>query len=140
MFFGEHQHALDPKGRVILPARFRDQLADGAYLTSEVDGCLAVWTPDDFHARAVEMRERARGGPADRQVARAFFSGAVEAPPDKQGRIAVPQHLRDFAGLERDVVITGQFDRIEIWDATQWAEEKARGNRGLAAGAGHALA
>ena len=134
MFFGEHQHALDPKGRVILPARFRDQLADGAYVTSEIDGCLAVWTPDDFDARAREMREKARGSADDRQVARAFFAGTVEAPPDRQGRIAIPQHLRDFAGLVRDVVITGQFDRIEIWDATRWADEKARGNRGLAGG------
>src|SRR3954453_9469978 len=99
MFFGEHQHALDPKGRVILPARFRDQLADGAFVTSEIDGCLAVWAPDDFDVRAREMRERARGSAEDRQVARAFFAGTVEAPPDKQGRVAPPQHLRAFAGL-----------------------------------------
>src|SRR2546423_1068579 len=88
MFLGEHQHSLDDKGRVILPAKFRDQLA-GAYVTSEVDGCLAVWPPAEFEVRAREMRERSRGGPADRQVARAFFSGTAEAPPDRQGRVAI---------------------------------------------------
>ena len=77
MFFGEFQHSLDAKGRVILPAKFRDRLADGAFITSEIDGCLAVWTPEDFEVRAREMREKARGGTADRQVARAFFAGTV---------------------------------------------------------------
>lgn len=136
MFFGEHQHSLDEKGRIILPAKFRDQLSDGAFITSEVDGCLAVWTPGDFEVRAREMRERSRGSSADRAVARAFFSGTVEVGPDKQGRMAIPQHLREFAQLERDVVITGQFDRIEIWNATDWQQEKATGNRGMAAGHG----
>ena len=134
MFFGEHQHSLDAKGRIILPAKFREQLGESGYITSEVDGCLAVWREDDFQVRAQEMREKARGGSADRQIARAFFSGTVEAPIDKQGRVAIPQHLREFAGLERDVVITGQFDRIEIWNATTWTQEKTSGNRGLAAG------
>lgn len=136
MFFGEFQHSLDAKGRVILPAKFRDQLADGAFITSEIDGCLAVWTPEDFEVRAREMREKARGGAADRQVARAFFAGTVEAPPDRQGRVAIPAHLRTFAGLTERVVITGQFDRIEIWDAAKWQDERASGDRGLAAGAG----
>lgn len=134
MFFGEFQHSLDAKGRVILPAKFRDQLADGAFITSEIDGCLAVWGPEEFDVRAGEMRERARGGASDRQVARAFFAGTVEAPPDKQGRVAIPSHLREFAGLTEKVVITGQYDRIEIWDAARWQQERASGDRGLAAG------
>jgi MraZ protein len=134
MFFGEHQHSLDDKGRVILPARFRDQLAGGAFVTTELDGCLSVWTPEDFEVRAQEVRERARTGPAGRQVARAFFAGTVDGTPDRQGRMVLPQGLRDFAGLAREVVITGQFDHIEIWDAARWREEKARGDRGLAAG------
>lgn len=135
MFFGEFQHSLDAKGRVILPAKFRDQLADGAFITSEIDGCLAVWGPEDFEVRAREMRERSRGDAADRQVARAFFARTVEAPPDRQGRVAIPLNLRDLAGLSDKVVITGQFDRIEIWDATRWQDQRARGDRTLAAGA-----
>ncbi|MCA1693218.1 MAG: division/cell wall cluster transcriptional repressor MraZ, partial [Actinobacteria bacterium] len=84
MFLGEHNHSLDVKGRVILPARFRDQLAV-AYITSEVDGCLALWPPADFEMRAQEMKERSRGTPEDRSVARFFFAGAQESSPDKQG-------------------------------------------------------
>ncbi|HEX2043228.1 MAG TPA: division/cell wall cluster transcriptional repressor MraZ [Acidimicrobiales bacterium] len=131
MFLGEHSHSLDAKGRVILPARFRDQLA-GAFVTSEVDGCLALWPPEEFEARSLEMRARMRGSRADRDVARAFFAGAQEASPDKQGRVALPAPLRDFAHLERDVAITGAFDHVEIWDATTWRERKRLGEQGLA--------
>jgi len=134
MFVGEYQHSLDEKGRVILPARFRDQLAAGAFVTTELDGCLSVWAPEDFEMRAQEVRERARTSAAGRQVARAFFAGTVDGTPDKQGRVVIPQSLRSFAAIEREVTITGQFDHIEIWDATRWREEKARGDRGLAAG------
>ena len=134
MFTGEHQHSLDAKGRVILPARFRDQLGDGAFLTSEVDGCLAVWPPAEFDRRAEEMRERAKGGVTERNVARFFFSGATEAAPDKQGRVAIPASLREFAGLERDVVVAGNYDHVEIWDAERWRDSKSRGERTLAAG------
>ena len=134
MFFGEYQHSLDEKGRVILPAKYRDQLAAGAFVTTELDGCLAVWTPEDFEVRAQEIRERARSGPAGRQVARAFFAGTVDGTPDKQGRVAIPPALREFAGLEREVVVTGQFDHLELWDVRRWQEEKSRGDRGLAAG------
>jgi MraZ protein len=136
MFFGEHQHTLDPKGRVILPAKFRPGLEGGAFVTSEVDGCLAIWTPEDFEVRAQEMRERSRGSAGERQVARAFFGGTAEASIDGQGRMAIPLHLREFARLEpgRGVVITGQFDRIEIWDGDRWQQEKSRGNQALAAG------
>ena len=130
MFLGEHSHSLDPKGRIILPARFREQLTV-AYITSETDGCLAIWPPDEFEQRAREMKERSRGDAQDRNVARFFFAGAQESSPDKQGRIALPQHLRDFAHLEKDVVVNGAFDHVEIWDAAIWREKKASGERAL---------
>lgn len=136
MFYGEYEHSLDAKGRVILPAKFRDQLAGGAFITNEIDGCLAVWTPEDFEVRAAEMHEKRRtGGPAERQVARSFFAGVTEAPPDKQGRVAIPGNLREYAQLNDKVVVTGQHDHIEIWDATKWRQLKAMGDEGLAAGA-----
>jgi MraZ protein len=135
MFLGEYQHSLDVKGRVILPSRFRDQLAAGAFLTSEVDGCLAVWTPEEFEVKAAEMKAKLRGGPSERNQARVFFAGAVEGTPDRQGRVAIPQHLRDFAGLDREVVINGLFDHLEIWSAERWPEKKAEGERELAQGA-----
>ena len=77
MFLGEHSHSLDSKGRIILPARFREQLAV-AYVTSEVDGCLGIWPPADFEQRAREMKERSKGNQEDRNVARFFFAGAQE--------------------------------------------------------------
>jgi MraZ protein len=131
MFLGEHSHSLDAKGRVILPVRFRDQL-QLVYITSETDGCLGLWPPVDFERRAGQMRERAQGGPEDRNVARFFFAYAQEATPDRQGRIAIPQHLRDFASLARDVVVNGAFDHVEIWDAATWQEKKRVGERALA--------
>lgn len=135
MFLGEYQHSLDAKGRVILPARVRDELGDaGGYLTCEVDGCLALWTPGEFDVKAMEMKEHARGGAPERNMARAFFSGAVQAAPDRQGRIMIPQPLRDFAHLDRDVVVAGMFDHLEIWDAEQWRLKKQAGESGLAAG------
>ena len=133
-FLGEYQHALDAKGRFILPARFRDQLGDVAYVTSEQDGCLALWRPEEFDVKANAIQDRARQG--ERDVQRAFFAGATDATPDRQGRVAIPQGLREFAGLERDVVVVGLYDHIEIWDAAAWQRTKQVGDQRLAAGAG----
>ena len=130
MFLGEHSHAIDEKGRVILPVKFRDLLA-GAYITSETDGCLGLWPPEDFQRRAAEMKERMGGGPEDRNVARFFFAGAREASPDKQGRVVLPPHLREFAHLIKDVVINGAWDHVEVWDAAIWRDKKEAGERAL---------
>lgn len=125
-FFGEDSHALDPKGRIILPIRFRERLAD-AFVTSEID-CLGLWPRAAFLSRAEEMNLRAKSGDeADSDLASFFFSGAREAAPDKQGRVAIPSHLREFAGLDRDVVIAGAYDHVEVWDAATWQDKKARG-------------
>jgi len=131
MFLGEHSHSLDAKGRLILPSRFRDQLPS-AFVTSEVDGCLALWPPERFEERSQEMKARWRGSPAERNQARAFFAGAVDASPDKQGRVVIPASLRDFAHLDRDVSVTGAFDHVEIWDTATWQATKRLGEQGLA--------
>ena len=130
MFLGEYQHSLDAKGRVILPAKFRDQLEGGAVMVRAIDGCLAVYPQDEFDRLATRLREARERGNRERQAARSFFSGAVEIAPDKQGRVAVPQHLREFAGLERDVVVAGSFDHVQIWDTQQF---RARDQEGIAA-------
>ncbi len=122
MFLGEFQHSLDTKGRVILPARYRDQLAEGAYVTKGRGGCLSVFTAEDFEIVASEVREQSKQGATQLNAARAFFSGAQEVRPDKQGRVALPQNLRDYAGLTREVVVAGVFSRIEIWDRDRWLE------------------
>ena len=122
MFLGEFQHSLDTKGRVILPARYRDQLAEGAYVTKGRGGCLSVFTPEEFEDVASQVREQSKRGAKELNAARVFFSGALEVKPDKQGRVALPQNLREYAGLSRDVVVAGVFSRIEIWDRDRWLE------------------
>jgi MraZ protein len=132
-FVGEHQHSLDDKGRIVLPARFRAPLqAGGAVLTGEVDGCLAVWRPEDFARRAAQIKELERTGPNGRKVARVFFALAAEVAVDGQGRFTIPPNLREFAGLEREVVVVGCVDRIEIWNAETWyGDQRPGGIAGL---------
>ena len=132
MFLGEYQHSLDAKGRLILPAKFRDQLAECAYVTKGRDGCLFVYTQEEFQQVAEGVRQRAMEGEAQRQAARSFFAGAIDVVPDRQGRIALPQTLREFASLDRDVVVAGVFSRIEVWDSTQWRERERVGEAALA--------
>ena len=132
MFLGEFQHSLDTKGRVILPAKYRDQLADGAFVAKGKGGCLSVFTPEGFEEVATEIREQSKQGPEKLIAARTFFGGASEIRPDKQGRVALPQNLREFAGLEREVVVVGLFSRIEIWDRARWLELERAGALALA--------
>src|SRR5262245_31675131 len=104
MFLGEYQHSLDAKGRVILPAKYRDQLARGAFVTKGRGGCLWVLTPEEFETVASLVREQSKRGAKELNAARAFFGGAAEVQPDRQGRVALAPNLREFAHLERDVV------------------------------------
>jgi MraZ protein len=131
MFLGTHEHSLDVKGRVILPAKFRDQLTDGAYITKVLDGCLAIYTAEEFQKVAQEMQENAKRGATERNVVRSFAGGAAEVEPDKQGRVTIPPALRAFAGLEREVVVAGVFSRIEIWDAERWRQVNEEGEQSL---------
>lgn len=132
MFVGTFEHSLDAKGRLILPAKFREELESGAYLAKSLDGCLALYTTEEFEKVAQEMQETARRGGAQRNVVRSFAAGAAEATPDKQGRISVPSHLRAYAGLDREVVVTGVLSRIEIWDAAKWREVDSEAERAMA--------
>lgn len=136
MFLGEHQHSLDAKGRVILPARFRDQLEGGGVMARALDGCLAVYPTGEFDRVARKLREARERGSRERQAARTFFAGAAEITPDKQGRVAVPQHLREYAALERDVIVAGSFDHIEIWDARRFRERDQEGIASMTGGEG----
>lgn len=131
MFLGEYQHSLDAKGRVILPAKYRDQLSDGAYVTKGRGQCLFVYTDQEFQDVAERVREASRRGDRELQAARTFFAGASPAMPDKQGRVAIPQHLREYAGLDKDVVVAGVFSRIEIWDSQRWRERDREGDQNL---------
>ncbi len=131
MFLGQYQHSLDEKGRVILPAKFRSQLEGGAYMARGLDGCVVVYPTDEWERVSNNMRELATRGPQERQAARSFFAGAAEVTPDRQGRVPVPAHLREFGGLslDRDVVVAGVLSRIEIWDAERWAQREQEGEQ-----------
>jgi MraZ protein len=131
MFLGEYQHSLDAKGRVILPAKYRDQLSGGAYVTKGRGGCLSVYTEQEFQEVADRAREASKRGGRELDAARSFFAGTAEVSPDKQGRIAIPQQLREYAGLDKDVVVAGVFSRIEIWDGRRWRERDREGDQSL---------
>jgi MraZ protein len=131
MFLGEYTPTLDEKGRLTLPAKFREQL-ETAYLTSEVDRCLALWPPEEFASRAREIRDQAKRDAASHDRAAYFFAGAQEVVPDKQGRIAIPPSLREFAGLQGPVVVTGFLDHVEIRASGPWQEKKSRGAQSMA--------
>ena len=133
-FWGTHEHALDNKGRVILPARFREPFRAGAFLTKLVDGCLALWTPVEFERRTVDMLEKARRGQSERNLTRSFAAASVEVAPDGQGRIAIPPHLREFASLETDVVVNGAINHVELWNPAKWREVDAEGSQHLLSG------
>ena len=119
MFLGTHTPKLDEKGRLILPAKFRDELADGLVITRFQERCLAIWPIATF----VEVAQSVRGTSSSQQVRdyqRMLASGASDETPDKQGRITIPPHLRAYAGLEKDCVVVGAINRVEVWDAAAW--------------------
>lgn len=132
MFLGEVTHSLDAKGRVVLPARYREQLGEGAVMAKGLDGCLAIYPAETFERVAARVRKQAKQGSERRWATRAFFGGAVELSPDKQGRVAIPQHLRDFARLERDVVLVGNYRWIEVWDAGRYHERQPEADASIA--------
>jgi len=136
MFLGEYQHSLDAKGRVILPARFREQLEGGAVMARALDGCLAVYPVSEFDRVAAKLREARERGARERQAARSFFTGAVEITPDKQGRVAIPAHLREYASLEREVIVAGNFDHLEIWDHETFNQRDREGTASIVEGEG----
>jgi MraZ protein len=130
VFVGTFEHSLDDKGRVVLPVTFRSHLAERGF-ASQFDNCLGVWTEEGFTDVAKRLTEKIREGLAPQDAMRAFSANAAEVKPDSQGRILLPQRLRDFAGLDRDVVVIGAIDRIEIWDSTRWGAASARADESL---------
>jgi MraZ protein len=121
MLVGEHEHTIDDKNRLTLPAKFRQAFADGVVLARGIERCLTAY-PRDQWASSVESRLReldplSREG---RLMQRYFFSGAAEAELDKQGRVMVPSSLGDYAGLGKEVVVAGIRDHLEIWDRAAW--------------------
>ena len=132
MFLGTHAPRLDDKGRLILPAKFRDPLARGLVLTNGQDRCVVVWPQEEFGRYAQDLRRSSLTNERARGFTRVFFSSAFDDVPDKQGRITIPSALRDYAGLTRDLVVVGADTRIEIWDAHTWQDYLADQERAFA--------
>lgn len=122
-FFGRYEHSLDEKGRVILPSKFRGPFEHGGYLTQYQDGCLSLWTPDQFEIQMGTMLERAESGKSDRNLVRLWASTSHELEIDRQGRMAIPSRLREYAGLEGDVLVLGAIDRVELWNQESWDQK-----------------
>ena len=124
MFYGEYEHSLDTKGRVIIPAKFREifkeHYAEKFYLTRGLDQCLFVFTEETWKTQERKFREMPFTKSESRRFNRLYFSGACDVVCDKQGRILVPDYLKQFAGIKIDVVIIGVSDRIEIWSKEKW--------------------
>lgn len=130
MFVGSHQHTIDGNGRLILPSHFRARLADGAFVTP-IDNCLAVLPPGEFEQMARNLEAETGEGLVGVNALRAFASRADYVVPDAQGRMRILPHLREAAGLDRNVVVTGAIYRVEVWDPDRWAAIQADAAEGL---------
>ncbi|GAA4040784.1 MULTISPECIES: division/cell wall cluster transcriptional repressor MraZ [Arthrobacter] len=122
MFLGTHSPRLDEKGRIILPAKFREELADGLVLTRGQERCIYVFSQREFERIHESMREAPISSKQSRDYMRVFLSGASDEVPDKQGRVTIPPTLRSYAGLDRELAVIGAGTRAEIWDAQAWDE------------------
>lgn len=119
MFVGTFEHTLDGKGRIVLPATFRNELA-GRGIVSQYENCLGVWTVDGFGEVARRIQDKVREGMTTQNAVRALAANAAQVEPDAQGRILLPPRLREFAAIDKDAVIIGAIDRIEIWNPERW--------------------
>ncbi|HHT72657.1 MAG TPA: division/cell wall cluster transcriptional repressor MraZ [Firmicutes bacterium] len=120
MFMGEYQHTLDAKGRLIVPAKFREGLGVGGVLTRGLDNCLFLFPREEWQALEEKLKSLPLTKAGARQFVRFLFSGATDCELDKQGRIAVPQNLRDYAEIEKEAVVIGVSNRVEIWSKARW--------------------
>lgn len=125
MFLGRYHHNLDEKGRLTIPAKFRDALAEGAFLTQGFDRNLRLLTESDFEAMAAQINRLSMTDPAIRQLRRLIFATASEVQLDRIGRTLVPQFLREFSGLDNEAIIVGVGEAIEIWSPEVWAEQES---------------
>ena len=126
MFYGEYYHGIDRKGRIILPARFRETAKENGierfFLTRGLDRCIFMFSDYEWTSQEQKFKNLSFTKGESRRFNRMFFSGAVEILPDKQGRFIIPEYLKDFAGIKKDVVVLGVSSRIEIWERRVWED------------------
>ncbi len=126
MFYGEHEHSIDRKGRLIIPSKFREVVKENYverfFVTRGLDTCLFVFTEDEWKRQETRFKSLSFTSSEARQFNRLYFSGACEVNCDRQGRVLIPEYLKEFAKIKRDVVIVGVSNRMEIWCKEIWAE------------------
>ena len=126
MFYGEHEHSLDSKGRIIIPSKFREvgreHYIEKFFLTRGLDTCLFMFPEDEWRTQESKFKNISFTKRDVRKFNRLFFSGAVEVAPDKQGRILIPTFLKNYAAIKRDIMIIGVSNRVEIWSKEKWEE------------------
>ncbi|MGM0688252.1 MAG: division/cell wall cluster transcriptional repressor MraZ [Bacillota bacterium] len=120
MFTGEYQHTLDGKGRVIIPSRLRDGLGERFVVTRGLDQCLFVYPSSEWVRLEQKLKQLPFTKRDSRAFSRLFFSGAMEVETDKQGRVLIPHNLREYAGIEKDVMFIGVSNRVEVWSEEAW--------------------
>jgi MraZ protein len=138
-FIGRYEHSLDAKGRVILPVKFRAPFERGGFLSQFHEGCLALWTHEEFERQLAAMQQSAEQGRQERNLARVWAGGSAEVEVDKAGRMPIPAYLRSFSQLEGPtpgatgvpVLVIGAIDRIELWSPAVWSEKVLPSERQL---------
>lgn len=130
MFTGEYRHSVDDKGRLVLPSKLRKPLEKGLVVTKGQERSLYVFTQESWQAEGEQITRLPRTSVRNRNYARSFFGGASDQKLDKQGRLIIPPPLREYAGIEREVVILGVAERVEVWAASAWDEIAAEVDHG----------
>lgn len=122
MFLGEFQHSVDAKGRLIIPARFRDGLGERFIVTKGLDKCLFVFPMKEWAVFENKVKDLPISDPSVRKFVRFFFGGAFEAETDNQGRVVLPPNLREYAGIQKEIITVGVAGKIELWSKENWTE------------------
>lgn len=122
MFFGRYNHTIDDKGRLTIPAKFRDELEGGVVVTQGLDGCLWAYGRAEWEELSAKIRNLPTTNQNARNFARFIFANAFDSIPDRQGRVLLPQELRDFAGIQNETVIIGVMNKLEIWKPEKWSQ------------------
>lgn len=124
MFIGEYSHNLDDKGRLAVPIKFRRDLAKGAVVTRGLDSCLFLYTKNEWEKLAEKLAALPISQANSRAFARLMLAGAMDLEMDKQGRVILPEYLRNFAGIKKATIVAGLYNRLELWDETRWQNYK----------------
>lgn len=124
MFIGEYNHSLDDKGRLAVPKKFREDLSTGAVVTRGLDTCLFLYTRKEWEKLAEKLANLPFAQANTRAFARLMLAGAMDVEMDKQGRVILPEYLRSFAGMKKNVVVAGLYNRLELWDEERWQAYK----------------